>query len=418
MTTSRINGIVQRTLLLTFCLTGLSLFAASQGEWTQFRGPNGTAISPAKGIPTTWTASDYKWQITLPGSGYSSPVIWQDKLFLTCTDKKSAKMMFLCLDTKNGKTIWQREYATKHHRQHRDNSFATSTPVVDRDRVYFYWAYPEKVNVIAMNHAGKELWRRDLGGFKSQHGPGPSTFRCGDLLIVPSDHLGASSLMALDLKTGKTRWTLKRESGRAAYSTPCLYTPKGGKPELILTSTAGGIAGVNPEKGTLNWAYQDAFPQRVVSSPVIAGDVIIGSCGQGGRGVMLTAVKPGAPGKPAKLAYQIRRNIPYVPTPIYKNGLVFSLADSGYIKCFKPDTGDVVWEARLGEWFYSSFVCAGDRLYVPSKTGTMFVIAAADQYKLISKIPLGEGAFATPAIADNVMYIRTFTKLMALEGKK
>ncbi len=394
------------------------LHASETPQWTRFRGPNGTGISSSTAVPASWSEKEYNWQVTLPGSGHSSPVVWNDKVFVTCAERDTGTMIFLCLKTGDGSVLWKRAYQIEKHRQNRDNSYASSTPAVDKDRIYYYWASHETINVLALDHGGREVWRRTFDGFKSLHGSGPSPCLYQDLLIIPNDQMGPSSVFALDVKTGKTRWTLKRKSGRAAYAAPCIYTPDNGAAQLILTAGASGISSIDPETGKLNWDYKDAFPQRVVSSPIAAGDTIIGTCGQGGRGVRLTAVTPGTSTSPAKLAYQIRRRIPYVPTPLFTNELVFAVADSGDVKCFKPDTGEIVWEAKLREKFYSSPVCAAGRIYVASKTGTMFIFDAAASYKLHAKFPLGEGCFATPAVADGVMYIRTFSKLLSIGGKR
>ena len=116
------------TLIAALCLGSFAQFATAQkAQWTRFRGPNGSGISDAKSIPTKWTAKDYNWTVKLPGSGSSSPVVWGDRIFLTCNDKKSGKRTVLCMDTKNGRIRWRRDFPYIRYRMHRDNDFASAT---------------------------------------------------------------------------------------------------------------------------------------------------------------------------------------------------------------------------------------------------------------------------------------------------
>ena len=128
------------------CAAAASLSAPPDpGEWTRFRGPNGTGVSRAPNLPSVWTNEDYRWKVALPGSGHASPVIWGDRVFVVCADEPLAKRIVLCLKATDGRLAWQREYACPSSRKNRDNSYASSTPAVDRDRVYVYWTTPEEV---------------------------------------------------------------------------------------------------------------------------------------------------------------------------------------------------------------------------------------------------------------------------------
>src|SRR5690606_36134093 len=144
-----------------------------------------------------------------------------------------------------------------------------------------------------------------------------------DKVIIANDQDGESFLIALDAKSGETKWKTPRKSGNAAYGVPCLLEIEG-KTQIILACTAAGVSAVDPETGTQVWSMEDLFKQRVVASPVVAGDLILSQCGQGGGATRLVAVKAGSSdGKPAKLAYEITKGIPYVPTPVVYKGRIY-----------------------------------------------------------------------------------------------
>lgn len=387
-------------------------------EWTRFRGPNGQGVGRADSIPVKWTPEDYDWKVKLPGTGHGSPVVWGDRVFLLCCDEKDARRIVACQSTANGGTVWSREYPSKPYKQNSLNSYAGSTPAVDKDRVYCWWATPEKITVTALDHAGKDVWQRDLGGFDSEHGPCLSPIVHQDVVIVPNDQRGKSFLTGLDAATGSTRWQTPRKEGRDAYMTPCLHAPPGRPPELIFTRDVEGMTAIDPKTGKVNWELGGLFPQRCVGSPAIANGLIVASCGTGGAGVRTVAVRPPQGGKSAELAWEFTKNCPYVPTPLAKGDLIFTAGDRGVFSCLKAATGQVLWQERVGGGFYGSPILVGDRIYCISQKGDVVVLAASEKYQLLGTNSLGEKCFTTPAIAGSRMFIRTYEHLISLGGKR
>ncbi|MBM4038010.1 MAG: hypothetical protein FJ290_05800 [Planctomycetes bacterium] len=410
---------MQTGICLFLALAAAAETRAAEG-WTRFRGPNGSGIAEAADLPVQWAEKDYKWRVKLPGVGHSSPVIWGDKLFLTSGDPKTARRFVLCLKTSDGSTLWQREYESKKHEMNESNSYGTSTPAVDGERVYAYWTTPDEVTLLALTHDGKDSWRRGFGPFASEHGGGTSPIVFEDLVIVSHDTESKSSLFALNRTTGETVWEIKRPKtdveNRASYSTPMVYQPEGGSPQVIFTSRAWGLTAVDPKAGKVAWELRDAFPARCVGSPILAGGLLIAACGTT-EPQQVTAVRPPSTNAQAKIAYTVTKYAPYVPTPIAKDDLVFLWGDSGRLACIRAATGEQVWKQRLEEEFYGSPVRVGDRLYCISKKGEVFAIAAGDKYALLGRNPLGEASFATPAVAGRVMYLRTFSHLISIGGK-
>jgi outer membrane protein assembly factor BamB len=189
---------------------------------------------------------------------------------------------------------------------------------------------------------------------------------------------------------------------------------------LIFTSEAHGISGVDPHTGKVIWEIDSALPARVVSSPVIAGDLIVGTCGRGGAGLQLSAVRPGSTENPEKatLAYKCTgKTAPYVPTSLAKDRLLFTFHDRGDVSCLRSETGNVLWSERPGGMFYGSPVWVNGLLYCINRKGEVLVLKAAPTYELLAVNPLSEKSQATPAVAGGKMYLRTYSHLISIGGR-
>jgi outer membrane protein assembly factor BamB len=413
--------------ILVAALVALTVLASSARgqEWTRFRGPNGSGISPAGSMPVQWTEKDYRWNVTPGGTGFGCPVLWGQRVFLLSADEKAATRIVQCLDADDGKALWAKSYPVAAARHHTDNSLAASTPAVDKDRVYVCLAARQATLLLALDHKGEEIWRRDLGPQKGEHGPCITPIVWEDLVIVANDQEGPSSVLAVESATGKTAWQTPRKSGKTTYGTPCVYQPAerpqgpaGGAAQIVVTSTAEGVTGLNARTGKVEWSVGDAFPERCVGSPVVAGDLIVACCGVGSSGVRMVAVRPGRQGEPAAVAWDRKSSIPYVPTPLYRDGLVMLLGDSGGVWCLRAAAGEEVWQDKLPDKFYGSLVCADGRLYCISRVGKVYVLSAGEKFSLLATQDLGDKCHSTPAVAGGRMYFRTFSHLFCLGGKK
>jgi outer membrane protein assembly factor BamB len=421
------------SLLFILLVIGPASSATSQ-EWTRFRGPNGTGVSQAKNIPTTWTEEDYEWRVSLPGMGHSSPVVWGDRLFLHSADPKDATRYLLCLDTKSGALQWQRTYGSQTHALHLRNSFASSTPAVDEQHVYAAWATPEALMLKAFTHKGEEVWSQNLGPWVSQHGFGTSPILYRDMVILSNSQQGEqltrsngsgqsgwamkqlekpgeSFMMAFDRQTGELRWKTPRSTTTVCYTTPCIYQAAGKGDQLICYNTGDGIFSLDPLTGKPNWAV-DVFKMRNVNSPVMVGDVIFGSNGSGGGGNYLVAVQAG---QEPKEIYRVTRQAPYVPTPVATDDLLFLLSDKGIASCLEAADGKVVWRKRLdGLAFSGSPVVVEDRIYCIDESGVVIALAASRRFQELGRMPLGEPSRSTPAIAGDRMFLRTESQLFCV----
>lgn len=408
--------------------------AGADDNWPRFRGVNGSGTGDAAALPVQWAETDYNWRVTLPGIGHSSPVVWSNRVFVTCGDPATAKRIVLCLDTVSGRKIWQCEYESKPFSQHGENSYATATPAVDADGVVACWTTPDAVILLALDNEGKEAWRIDLGPFVGIQGSGCSPVIAGDLVIYNNEQedpdslpafvygkpgvsrtAGKSFLIALDRKTGKTRWKTDRRSNQLSYVTPCINKTKDGSEEIILTGAGHGFTGIDLATGKVNWELPGVFKERCIGSPVLGPGLVMCSEGKGSTGARLLAVQPGPV---PKIVYEVQKPVPFMPTPLVKDGRLFLWVDDGRVSCLRAATGELIWSEKVSGMFYSSPVCVNDRLYCVSKQGDVVVLGAGDKFEILGRVPLGEKCFATPAIAGGVIYFKTFTQLFSLGGSK
>ncbi|MCI0459328.1 MAG: PQQ-like beta-propeller repeat protein [Gemmataceae bacterium] len=388
-------------------------------EWTRFRGPNGSGVSSATTIPTQWTEKDHNWKVKLPGVGHSSPVLWGKRIFLTSGEEATGKRFVLCLDAADGRTLWTRTYPGSTHRKHALNSLASATPAVDAERVYCCWASPKEYLVLALDHDGKEAWRKELGPHQSGHGFGSSPIIHEDLLIVPNEHSGDSCILALDCKTGAVGWKAPRDK-EPSWATPCVYRPKDGPAQLIVTNYRSGIVALDLLDGKKLWGL-DVFDKRHVESsigsPIVAGDLVLGACGWLAVRMEVIAVRPDASATKAEKVYTLQRSMPLCTTPLVKGNLLFLWSDEGIVTCADVATGKVHWRERVEGTFYASPVCVGERLYNVNTDGEVHVLAAAKAFRQLARNTLGEKTHSTPAVAGGRMYLRTFSHLISIGGK-
>lgn len=411
-------------ILLCGWVVCLSTFIAgsssvSAQEWTRFRGPNGSGESETTTIPASWTDKDYLWRADLPGTGHSSPVLWGEKLFVMSADPTSATRYTLCYDASTGKKLWEKSFTSTPYALHKQSSYASGTPAVDKDHVYFAWAEPASITLIAFTHDGETVWKRDLGTWVSQHGFGTSPILYDHLVILSNSQEikdapePVCAMLAVDRVTGKNVWSTKRHSSNTSYSVPAIFQPKKGKPQLVCTNTGDGIYALDPLTGKELWSNA-VFDKRTVSSPLVHGDMIFGSTGSGGGGNYVVAVQ--SDGKNAKVAYKLDTQAPYVPTSVARGNLLFLMSDGGIATCVDIKTGNSHWRQRIGGNYSSSLVRANDKVYCPSMDGDIVVLAADKEFKELGRTSLGEPIRSTPAIANGRMYLRTVSQLMAIGG--
>lgn len=393
-------------------------------EWSRFRGKNGTGVSDATTVPTTWQEKDLNWKTKLPGVGHSSPIQYGDTIFVLSGDPENGTKYVVAVNANDGKIKWKKEFEAQPYRFHRLNSYNSSTPAADAERVYVSWSDMAHTKLIAFTHAGEKVWEKELGTWIGQHGFAASPIVYDGKVIIsnsqqknqlrPGQKPGQSIVYAFDAKTGEQIWKSERVTTRVSYSIPCIFKNEKGDDELVCCNTAEGIFSLNPKDGSRNWSYEQAFDKRTVASPIVSNGLILGSCGSGGGGNFVVAVSPG---KEPKMKYKVDRNANYVPTPVAVDGMIFLVSDKGIASCVEAETGNVLWRERLNSSaFWASPICIDGRIYAINEDGRVTVFAAANKFKKLGESELGEKCHATPAVSNGKLILRTVSHLMSVGG--
>lgn len=410
------------TVVLLFTISSLSAPSNAQ-DWTRFRGPNGTGVVEGADLPTS--LEQPLWTKKLAGIGNSSPVAWGDRIFVTSCDMQTAELRLQCLSANDGAENWIRLFESTPYHLHGRNTFAASTPAVDQEHVYACIADLGHTVLVALDHEGEEVWRRDFGSFASSHGFAASPIVYGDLVILCHSQAkkqlpagvapGQSSLIAVNRTTGEDVWSLDLTTSRVCYGVPCVWKSGDGKEQLVNCNTGDGFYGVDPETGIMRWSALP-FKKRVVATPLVASDLLIGSCGSGGGGNYLVAINPdkfaaGASEENAQPSYTVRSSN-YVPCPIAVGDLLFIFNDKGVVQCVDLKTGKPHWKQRVSAGFSGSPVTNGTHVYVADDEGTVYVIKVDEAFEQVGKSSLGEPTRATPMIAGDKIFFRTDSQLM------
>lgn len=409
------------SLALLGILTALACAGAASAEnWPRFRGPNGTGIASAD-LPVRFgDKENIVWKTALPGVGHSSPIVWEKRVFLQSSEATGKERWLLCIDADSGKLLWKSSVEGARGHTHRKNSLASSTPATDGERVYVIFWDGQTIGMYAYDLEGKLVWKRDLGSFTSQHGPGGSPMVHDGKVYYANDQDGSANLIALDCKTGEVAWKAQRRAFRACYTTPFLWEDENGSTQLIVGSTAG-LTGYDPKTGKEIWDYRWTFtnpskPLRSVNSPVVNGGIAFHGSGDGAGDRHLIAVKLGGKGDVTKdaLVWEKTKFTPYVPCMLSRGDYVYGIHDDGFAACYEAKTGKEVWRERLSSKVTSSPVLVGDLIYAVGDDGTVFVYKAEPVFSMVAKNSLNEPVSASPAVANNRLFIRTQGHLICI----
>jgi outer membrane protein assembly factor BamB len=401
----------------------LSLSASAQ-EWTRFRGPNGTGIGRMTGLRAQLSESDYAWSVKLDGIGHASPVLWGEKLFLAIAAVDGSKRRIECYDAAEGRKLWEWAAPFEEHHLHKFNTFASATPTVDEQRVYVAWGSGDKTQAAALDHEGKLLWQREWPDFASDHGFGASPILVEGVLVLHTDslELKKSRIIGLDPATGESLWERERvtegeeEKHITAYSTPATVTVEG-RTMIVVVQTNDGWKGLDPKTGEVLWGFDGEYTQRSVGSVAVGGGLVVATFGSGSQGRDGVALRPKAQGEP-DVAYKLGLSdgLGYVPTPLFHEGKLYFWVDSGILTCIDATTGQGIYRERVGGNFFASPIVADGKILGLSREGELVAIRPGETFEILGRSSIGDGASATPAVANNRLYLRTDTHLICVAG--
>jgi len=401
-----------RLLSLASVLLPFSALAAEE-EWPEFRGPQQQGISNAKNVPTKWGADDnVAWKVEVPGKGWSSPSLSGGKIYLTSAigePSTGVTLHALCLDAKDGHTLWDTELFKPDDAtaaaMHRKNSLASPTPIVADGRVYVHFGH---MGTAALDLAGKVLWKQTELKYAPVHGAGGSPTLYQGELIFSCDAAQNPFVVGLDAATGKVRWKTPRNTTAKkpfSFSTPLVITVEG-KPQVI-SPGSGFVGGYDPTDGHEIWRVRYGEGYSVIPRPVYAqGLLFVSSCFD--RPVLYAIRPEGAKGDATDtaIAWSLNKGAPHTPSALVLGDEVYVVSDAGIATCADAKTGTVHWTQRLPGNYSASPVAAEGRIYFQNETGIGTVIKAGTKFEELGTNTMGEPTLATPAVADNTLYLR------------
>ena len=434
----------------------LFAFAASAADssavWPQFRGPGALGVTENPNLPDQWSTNEnVAWKVSLPGRGWSSPIVWGERVFLTTVvsdtemeapkkglyfggerkdiPKGTYRWLVHCLDLNSGRELWQRAVhsGTAPNRLHVKNTYASETPVTDGQRLYAYFG---NVGLFCFDMEGKPLWSTNWPQVKTRNGWGSaaSPVLHEDRLFLVNDNDERSFVVALDAKTGRQVWLAERDE-KSNWATP--YVWQNEKRIELITPGTKRVRSYDLE-GKLLWEF-GGMSTIVIPTPFSKFGLLYVCSGYVGDKVRpIFALKPGAAGdislKPGEttnefVAWYQPTAAPYNPSPLVYGDYFYVLFDFGFLSCHDARTGKLVYEKQRirpeanTAFTASPWACNG-KVFALSEDGDTFVFQAGPEYKLLHKNALDEMCMATPAIAGDRLLIRTLSTLYCIRKAK
>jgi outer membrane protein assembly factor BamB len=405
-----------RVMLVVLIVLAAWAPGALAENWPGFRGPRGDGTSLEKGLPLRWSATEnIAWKVRVPGRGHASPVVWEDRLFLVSALEAQQERVLLCLDRRTGKTLWQRTVLKAPLEPiHTLNSYASSTPLTDGQRVYVSFLDRERMFIAAYDFQGNRVWAVHPGPFSSKHGYSSSPILYKDRVIVNGDHDGDGFLIGLNSRTGERVWKIARPNNTRSYCTPLIREVKG-RPQMMLSGSKC-VASYSPEDGSLQWIL-DGPTEQFVAAPVYNGRLLFITAGYPDRHIL--AIRPDGKGNVTNshIAWRTRRGCSYVPSPIVMGEFLLVVSDGGFLTCFVADTGEILWTERLGGGHSASPVSSEDRVYFQSDRGVTTVVRPGRTFEKLAVNEIGEETYASPVVSQGQLFLRGVEHLFAI-GKQ
>jgi len=441
---------MRKTFTFALCWTFTGLCALAQENWPQFRGEHSLGVATNKNLPTTWsTNQNIAWKSDVPGWGWSSPVVWGDKIFVTSVikdgeveppkkglyfggerktpSKDTHHWMVYCFDWATGKRLWEKQVheGSPTTSIHLKNTYASETPVTDGERVYAYFG---NLGLFCLDMNGKQLWSKSWGHFQTRYGWGTaaSPVLHKDRLYVVNDNEDKSFLVALDKKSGEEIWRVERDE-KSNWATPFVWE-NDKRTELV-------VPGKNKNRsydldGKVLWEL-GGNSSIVIPTPFAHSGLLYVSSGYVGDSTRpVYAIRPGATGDISPksgetaspyIAWHEKAAAPYNPSPLAYGDNFYVLFDFGFLSCRDAKTGVEIYDKqRINTAGTSGFTASpwayDNKIFALSEDGDTFVFQAGRDYKLIGKNSLDELCMATPAIARDSLLIRTASKLYRIKN--
>jgi outer membrane protein assembly factor BamB len=365
-------------------------------SWPCFRGPFGLAVAHGQDPPVEWdghSGRNILWKVAVPAPGFSSPVIWGDRLLITGGDSKVREVF--CFSRSDGSLVWRKAASlpagVKPPRVTDDTGYAAPTPATDGRVVCAVFATG---NVLCLDLEGREIWTRHLLVPENPYGHGSSPLIWRDLLILQFDHGGGGRILALELATGKTAWQTERDV-EVCWCTPILAEIEG--KTRLFTNGNPIAAAYDPETGKELW-QTECMMGEVATSPTFDRGLVF----MGNENATLVAIDAAG----GEILWEGDLDLPDVSSPLASGGRLYVPSGGGILTCYDARTGEEKWLKEFSEGFWSSPILAGGRIYLLDYKGVMLIFADQEGFQSLGAPELGEGVTTTPAFAEDRIYVR------------
>ena len=412
-------------LSAAFVMLGILSVPLLAEDWPQWRGPRGDGSSSDAGVPLEWdgqTGENITWKIPLPGTGHASPIVSGDTIFLVACLEETQQRVLLCLDRATGDERWRRIVLTSPlESKHQLNSYASSTPATDGKAVFVSFlkttgeripapnvGTPREITsgemvIACYNFAGELLWQQTPGPFVSAHGYCSNPVLFEDLVIVNGDHDGDSYVVALQKETGEIVWKAEREHQTRSYATPLLRTTA--ERIQLVFSGSKRIVSLDPRTGKRWWSIEGPTEQ-FVASMVDDGEQFYMAAGYPTYHVMAIDGSGSGDVTGTHVNWHVTNARCYVPSPVVVDRYLLVADDRGTANCFDTQSGERLWQERLGRHFSASLVTMNGLVLLIADDGVTSLVKPGPKLEVIAENRLGEWCYSSPAISDGQLFIR------------
>ena len=418
--------LVQRLVWSAAILQSLASVAVAE-NWPQWRGPRGNSTSAERRLPSFWNMQrGVVWKCDLPEWGNSTPIVWQDAVFLT-SHTDDGQLLLIRVNARQGQILWKdrvgtgtapREMKRGSQRFHRSQNLATPSPVTDGKTVVVHFGNGD---LAAYDFSGRQLWKRNLqddyGKYTNWYGHANSPVIFDDVVISAcmQDSLAdlqsepiESYLVAHELATGALRWKTARMTGANAeegdaYTTPALLNANG-QPQLVVMG-GNHLDAYDPRTGEQVWYLPDLVGGRTVTGPTVGKELIFTTRGMRGD---LMAVPFGGKGELSRrdIVWTDSSGTPDSCCPVQWATLLFTVTDDGIARCFEARTGELKWKRRLAGKYKASPLAADERVFFLNTEGVCTVVSASSRFDKLTENTLEDETIASPVISQGRIYIR------------
>jgi outer membrane protein assembly factor BamB len=376
-------------------------------QYPGFRGPYGNGHSPAKNIPVEWDGAagkNVKWKTAIPLAGFNSPIVWEDRIFLTGANE--TQRMVYCFNATNGELLWQHEAnnikgsPAKPPKVTEDTGLAAPSVACDGQAVYAIFGTGD---LIALDLNGSRLWAKNLGVPDNHYGHSSSLLAFNKQLFVQYDTNKERKVMALNTTDGETIWETPRDV-KISWASPVLATLNG--VQQIILSSDPLVCGYDVKNGKELWSVK-CMMGEVGPSVAVADGLVYAT----NEYAVMAAIKPG---ENPEIVWEDDEYLPEVASPVVSDGLLFVATSYGVMACYDAKTGEKLWEKEANEGFYASPMVADRKVYFCDMNGTCYIFNVNREAKQVGECELGESIYATPSFAEGRIFLRTDNHLYCI----